>query len=121
LEEIQKKLTSLNKEAKKIEISIKEIEDKIFGKFSKEVGVDNLREFEENQLKVQQDAIKKRSEFKILISRFQSKLDYENTRDVQEPMNQISKSIKENEEKINKLGNQAELLSGEIKKRRNRI
>src|SRR4051812_39839952 len=49
---------------------IHQIEDKIFASFCKSVGVDNIREYEENQLKQAQERAARR----IQLSALQSKL-----------------------------------------------
>merc|ERR1719278_485478 len=59
------------------------VEDKIFGKFCKNIGVANIRQYEEKELKTQQDKEKKKLEYENQINRIINQLEYERKREDQ--------------------------------------
>merc|ERR1719414_1861530 len=59
------------------------VEDKIFGKFCKNIGVANIRQYEEKELKTQQDKEKKKLEYENQINRISNQLEYERKREDQ--------------------------------------
>merc|ERR1712043_21465 len=59
------------------------VEDKIFGKFCKNIGVANIRQYEEKELKTQQDKEKKKLEYENQINRITNQLEYERKREDQ--------------------------------------
>ena len=59
------------------------VEDRIFAKFCKSIGVANIREYEERELKTQQDRAKKKLEFDNHINRIATQLEYERKREDQ--------------------------------------
>merc|ERR1712203_1208253 len=59
------------------------VEDKIFGKFCKNIGVANIRQYEEKELKTQQDKEKKKFEYENQINRISNQLEYERKREDQ--------------------------------------
>jgi structural maintenance of chromosome 1 len=113
LTKIQKTLDELEVKMKSVTLKIRQIEESIFASFSKQVGVENIRDYEEGVLKQQQEAIKKRADFKLLLSRLVSKLDYENSRILKNP--HLQEGIEENVAKLADLEQQEEKLTKEIK------
>lgn len=59
------------------------VEDKVFKDFCKNLGIDNIRQYEEKQLSKQQEKAKKRLEFANHQSKLQSQLDFEKRRNTQ--------------------------------------
>jgi structural maintenance of chromosome 1 len=115
LEKFQKRIEELSVKASKYHASIKEIEERIFAKFSKKVGVDNIREYEENQLKLQREAIQKKADFKILMSRIQNKLEYERERDLKTPFEDLNKLLQNNEKEFKRLEKDNKSIVSSIK------
>lgn len=58
------------------------VEDDIFADFCQQVGIANIRQYEERELRSQQERAKKRLEFENHISRIKNQLDFENTKDL---------------------------------------
>ena len=56
------------------------VEDRIFKKFCDQIGVSNIRQYEERELKTQQDREKKKMEFENQINRISNQLEYERRR-----------------------------------------
>ena len=59
------------------------VEDRIFSKFCDSIGVANIRQYEERELKTQQDRAKKKMEFDNQINRIATQLEYERKREDQ--------------------------------------
>ncbi|XP_061107767.1 structural maintenance of chromosomes protein 1B [Conger conger] len=56
---------------------VKQIDDTVFSEFCAEIGVDNIREYEQEHLKHQQEVDKKRLEFETQRTRLGAQLEYE--------------------------------------------
>merc|ERR1711923_117286 len=77
---------SMRKREKMIE-STKEkmntVEDRVFSEFCKKIGVNNIRQYEERELKSQQEKAKKKLEYENQINRITTQLEYEKKREEQ--------------------------------------
>ncbi|CAH2064119.1 unnamed protein product [Thlaspi arvense] len=71
-----------NKEIRKLEKRINEIVDRIYKDFSQSVGVANIREYEENQLKDAQDVAEERLSLSDQLAKLKYQLEYDQTHDV---------------------------------------
>merc|ERR1719195_1845670 len=63
--------------------SMNTVEDRIFSKFCSQIGVSNIRQYEERELKSQQDREKKKMEFENQTNRISNQLEYERRREEQ--------------------------------------
>merc|ERR1719245_392536 len=70
-------------EIEKTKSSMNTVEDRIFSKFCSQTGVSNIRQYEERELKSQQDREKKKMEFENQINRITNQLEYERRREEQ--------------------------------------
>ncbi|KAJ8381995.1 hypothetical protein SKAU_G00027730 [Synaphobranchus kaupii] len=80
---------------------VKKIEDMVFSEFCAEIGVDNIREYEQEHLKQQQEVDKKRLEFETQRTRLGAQLEYEQAR-LEQEMKKIEsweKTVHKEEEK----------------------
>ncbi|XP_056242225.1 structural maintenance of chromosomes protein 1B [Seriola aureovittata] len=84
-------------EMKKIRDQIDQIEDVVFSDFCAEIGVDSIREYEQEHLKLLTELDKKQLEFESQFARLNAQLEYE-----QEQLKQQKKKIHKMEETINK-------------------
>ena len=83
---IQEIETSMKKRDKIIENTkekMNTVEDRIFSDFCKKIGVKNIRQYEERELKSQQEKAKKKLEFENQINRITTQLEYEQKREEQ--------------------------------------
>lgn len=78
------------------------VEDKIFAKFCKQIGVANIRQYEERELKSQQDRAKKKLEFENQINRITTQLEYERKREDQLRSNveKFERSVQDDEDML---------------------
>merc|ERR1712038_617595 len=59
------------------------VEDRVFKDFCRNIGVSNIRQYEERELKTQQERAKKKLEFENQINRITTQLEYEQKREDQ--------------------------------------
>lgn len=73
------------RDAKIAEIKVKmnNVEDQIFSKFCAEIGVRNIRQYEDRELRAQEERKQKRLEYEKQINRITSNLEFERSRDTQ--------------------------------------
>merc|ERR1719447_1448132 len=59
------------------------VEDRVFSDFCTKIGVKNIRQYEERELKSQQEKAKKKLDFENQINRITTQLEYEQKREEQ--------------------------------------
>ncbi|XP_076238897.1 structural maintenance of chromosomes protein 1A-like [Calliopsis andreniformis] len=94
LKTVNKNLTSIKKlmEEKEHEIQIAEkciqdIEDEVFKTFCRAIGVDNIRQYEQGNLRIHQEQMERKMELEHLYNRIKNQLDYEENRDTEKAYN----------------------------------
>ncbi|XP_037539213.1 structural maintenance of chromosomes protein 1B [Nematolebias whitei] len=107
----QESLEGKNAEMKKIKHQIDQMEDLVFSDFCAEIGVDNIREYEQEHLKQQAELDKKRLEFESQCAQLNAQLDFEENQ-----LEQDRKKLRKMEDTINmEEGTIAELKKEEQK------
>ncbi|WVZ91588.1 hypothetical protein U9M48_037738 [Paspalum notatum var. saurae] len=84
--ELETRLVEKEAEVKKLEKKINEIVDKVYKDFSISVGVKNIREYEERQLKDAQALQERKLSLSNQMSKLKYQLEYEQKRDMQAPI-----------------------------------
>ena len=79
------------------------VEDEIFTEFCSQIGVSNIRDYEEKQLLAQQEKTQKRLEFDKQKGRLASQLEYVKSHDHLHTLKKLEKGCKKIEEEIQKL------------------
>jgi len=74
-----------------------------FAAFSEKLGVQNYREYEEQHLKKARHARKQRRELETQISHLRAQLDYENSRDLQKPIDNVMASRQRDQNLLDQL------------------
>ncbi|CAN8279311.1 unnamed protein product [Cochlearia groenlandica] len=92
-----------NAEIRKLEKRINEIVDRIYKDFSQSVGVTNIREYEENQLKDAQYVAEERLNLSNQLSKLKYQLEYEQNRDVGSRIRKLESSISSLETDLEKI------------------
>lgn len=82
-----------SKDIMKLEKRINEIVDRLFKSFSQSVGVANIREYEENQLKAAQNMAEERLSLSNQLAKLKYQLEYERKRDVDSRIKKLESSI----------------------------
>ncbi|XP_018528106.1 structural maintenance of chromosomes protein 1B [Lates calcarifer] len=93
----QESVEAKDEEMRKIRDQINQMEDLVFSDFCAEIGVDSIREYEQEYLKQQTELDKKRLEFERQFARLNTQLEYE-----QDQVEQLKKKLHKMEEIINK-------------------
>ncbi|KAG2719149.1 hypothetical protein I3760_03G256200 [Carya illinoinensis] len=94
--ELQKLKSAVDKRSvqiKKLEKRINEIVDHIYRDFSESVGVANIREYEENQLKAAQNIAEERLSVSGQLAKLKYQLEYEQNRDMESRIKELEASI----------------------------
>ncbi|XP_010427175.1 PREDICTED: structural maintenance of chromosomes protein 1 [Camelina sativa] len=94
--ELAKAKTQVDKritEMKKLEKRINEIVDRIYKDFSQSVGVENIREYEETQLKNAKMEAEERMDLSNQLAKLKYQLEYEQNRDVGSRIRKLESSI----------------------------
>ncbi|KAG0474700.1 hypothetical protein HPP92_014386 [Vanilla planifolia] len=117
LERLQSRRKKTSEDIIKIEKRINEIVDRIYKEFSESVGVKNIREYEENQLKAAQEMYERKLSLCNQMSKLKYQLEYEQKRNMESPIGKLRASLEslENELKeIQKKEHDTKLAAGQI-------
>ncbi|XP_078112662.1 structural maintenance of chromosomes protein 1B isoform X1 [Sander vitreus] len=93
----QESVEAKDTEMRKIRVQINQMEDLVFSDFCAEIGVDNIRVYEQEHLKQQTELDKKRLEFETQCTRLNAQLEYK-----QDQLAQQKKKLHKMEEIIDK-------------------
>lgn len=100
---IQSSIDTRAREMAKLETKINKVEDEVFRDFCRTIGVSNIRQYEEKQLRSQQERAQKRLEFANQVSRLENQLAYERKRDTKVNVKKLAASITADESSITSL------------------
>merc|ERR1719414_1523123 len=109
LEEFDPKISEVERAMRERESLIEDtkekmnsVEDNIFGDFCKSIGVSNIRQYEERELKTQQDREKKKLEFENQINRISNQLEYERKREdqLQANVTKFERTVQDDEDAL---------------------
>ncbi|XP_078152053.1 structural maintenance of chromosomes protein 1-like [Carex rostrata] len=89
---LEKLISKKKEEARVLEKRITEIVDRIYRDFSESVGVNNIREYEENQLKAAHELQERKLSLQNHMSKLKYQLEYEERRDMESPIAKFSAS-----------------------------
>lgn len=93
LHKLGKAITERASKILSLEKRINEIVDRIYKKFSESVGVKNIREYEENQLKAAQEMAEERFNLRSQQSKLKYQLEYEQKRDMDSRITKLESSL----------------------------
>nr|XP_039266859.1 structural maintenance of chromosomes protein 1A-like isoform X1 [Styela clava] len=98
--EIEERMRTRESEIGTYRSSMNEVEDDVFRTFCVQIGVPNIRVYEERELSRQQEIMKKRLEFENQKSRLSNQLEYEGSLDTHQNVQKWNEMIKSDEENI---------------------
>ncbi|GBP76560.1 Structural maintenance of chromosomes protein 1A [Eumeta japonica] len=81
--EVERTMRQRDLKIQEIKENMNNVEDVVFRRFCRDIGVANIRQYEERELRAQQERAKKRMEFDAQIDRITSNLEFERSRDTQ--------------------------------------
>ncbi|XP_075951789.1 structural maintenance of chromosomes protein 1A [Anarhichas minor] len=105
INDIKRIIQSREKEITDLQDRMNLVEDEVFIEFCKEIGVRNIREFEEEKVKRQNEIAKKRLEFETQKTRLGIQVDYEKNqlKEDQEKVMMWEQTVKKDEAEIERL------------------
>merc|ERR1712096_501990 len=94
------------------------VEDRVFSDFCKKIGVKNIRQYEERELKSQQERAKKKLEFDNQINRVSTQLEYEQKREeqLQQNVQKFERTVQDVEDQLETSKKAESVTMGEIDK-----
>jgi structural maintenance of chromosome 1 len=103
LDNVQSSLQRRSSSVAKVQAKINKLEDEVFRDFCRSIGVANIRQYEEKQLKGQQERAQKRLEFANQVSRLQNQLAYEKQRNTSANVKKLAASVQSDDSSISAL------------------
>ncbi|XP_074113556.1 structural maintenance of chromosomes protein 1A-like [Cotesia typhae] len=97
---IEKTMTARDQEIQNIKEKMNNVEDDVFTSFCEQIGVSNIRQYEERELRSQQERAKKRMEFDNQCNRIQNQLDFEKQRDTESNVLRWERAVQDAEDKL---------------------
>lgn len=96
---IEQRMAERNKEIENIKENMNNVEDVVFQSFCATIGVANIRQYEERELRTQSERLKKRHEFEVQKNRITSQLEFEQTRDTKTNVLRWERAVQDEEVK----------------------
>ncbi|XP_076357354.1 structural maintenance of chromosomes protein 1A-like isoform X3 [Tachypleus tridentatus] len=110
MEKFDPKIQSVEWRMKEREVQIAEVkeamntvEDRVFADFCHTIGVENIRQYEERELRATQERDKRRLEYENQKNRIINRLEYERSKDTNENVNKWTKTVTDDEKELEKL------------------
>ncbi|XP_075978364.1 structural maintenance of chromosomes 1 [Anticarsia gemmatalis] len=107
VEEIERTIHARDLKIQEIKENMNNVEDVVFRAFCRDIGVANIRQYEERELRAQQERAKRRMEFDAHIDRITSNLEFERSRDTQKNVTRWERAVQDAEDELEG-GRQAE-------------
>lgn len=102
-DELRKSMEKRSTAITNTEKRMNRVEDQVFREFCDQIGVENIRQYEERQLRSQQERAQRRLEFSNQESRLMNQLDYERGRDTKGQLKKLKDSRAADKEEFEKL------------------
>ncbi|KAF5272683.1 hypothetical protein FQA39_LY07710 [Lamprigera yunnana] len=98
--EIEKTMQIREQQIEEIKLKMNSVEDDVFSQFCHEIGVRNIRQYEDRELRAQEERKQKRLEFQKQINRISSNLEFERSRDTQSNVSRWERTVNDEEERL---------------------
>ncbi|XP_065161475.1 structural maintenance of chromosomes protein 1A [Atheta coriaria] len=100
IEDIERSMQVREQQIEEIKLQMNSVEDVVFSDFCQEIGVKNIRQYEDRELRTQEERKQKRLEFQKQINRITSNLEFERSRDTQTNVSRWERTVNDEEEKL---------------------
>ncbi|XP_045536384.1 structural maintenance of chromosomes protein 1A [Papilio machaon] len=107
IEEIERTIRARDARIQEVKENMNNVEDVVFRGFCRDIGVANIRQYEERELRAQQERAKRRMEFEAQMDRIASNLEFERSRDTQKNVTRWERTVQDAEDEL-EAGRQAE-------------
>lgn len=98
--EIERTLRNRDQQIQEIKENMNNVEDIVFASFCTQIGVANIRQYEERELRTQQERMKKRMEFENQKNRILNQLEFEKTRDTSNNVLRWERAVQDDEDSL---------------------
>ncbi|XP_033230168.1 structural maintenance of chromosomes protein 1A-like [Belonocnema kinseyi] len=95
---IEKTMAARDMKIEDIKEKKNNVEDDVFASFCESIGISNIRQYEERELRSQQERAKKRMEFENQCNRIYSQLDFEKQRDTESNVLRWERAVQDAED-----------------------
>jgi structural maintenance of chromosome 1 len=116
IEEIEKTMQTREQQIEEIKLQMNSVEDVVFSQFCQEIGIRNIRQYEDRELRAQEERKQKRLEFQKQINRITSNLEFEKSRDTQNNVSRWERTVNDEEERLETCKKQEQKQREEIDK-----
>lgn len=103
IKQLEESMRKREEQIKSLKNAQNTIEDNIFANFCASIGVENIRQYEERELRASQERDRRKLEFENQKNRIMSRLDYERVKDTSENVKKWKNIIKEDEKSLAQL------------------
>ncbi|XP_026804865.1 structural maintenance of chromosomes protein 1A [Rhopalosiphum maidis] len=100
IEEIERTMRTRDIEIQSMRGRMNSVEDDVFADFCRQIGMTNIRQYEERELRSQQERAKIRLEFENQKNRIMSQLDFERTKDTQNNVTRWERAVHDDEDEL---------------------
>ncbi|KAJ8915816.1 hypothetical protein NQ315_004628 [Exocentrus adspersus] len=100
IEAIERSMQTREQQIEEIKLQMNSVEDVVFSDFCREIGVRNIRQYEDRELRAQEERKQKRLEYEKQINRISSNLEFERSRDTQNNVSRWERTVNDEEEKL---------------------
>ncbi|XP_046433115.1 structural maintenance of chromosomes protein 1A [Neodiprion pinetum] len=100
ISDIEKTMATRDQEIQAIKEKMNSVEDDVFANFCEQIGVANIRQYEERELRSQQERAKKRMEFDNQTNRILNQLDFEKQKDTESNVLRWERMVQDAEDKL---------------------
>lgn len=100
IDEIEHSMEVRDRKLDQLKEKLNSVEDDVFADFCTSIGVANIRQYEERELRTQQERAKRRMEFEDQKNRIQNQLDFEKTRDTKDNVLRWERAVQDDEDAL---------------------
>lgn len=118
---LQTALDKKEAELEKLESEVGKVENKVFAQFSKKIGVQNIREYEDTRQEQQQELLNRKVHLGNQESRLTAMLDFEKGRDMAKPLEQLAAKIQEDKERLKSYQQEETEAAAEFKEAKKKL
>ncbi|XP_075230606.1 structural maintenance of chromosomes protein 1A-like [Lycorma delicatula] len=99
-EAIEKSMRARDQQIQEMKGKMNRVEDDVFEDFCRQIGMDNIRQYEERELRSQQERAKKRLEFENQRNRIMNQLEFEKMKDTKNNVLRWERAVCDDEDEL---------------------
>ncbi|XP_026271914.1 structural maintenance of chromosomes protein 1A [Frankliniella occidentalis] len=100
IDEIEHSMEVRDRKLDQLKEKLNSVEDDVFADFCASIGVANIRQYEERELRTQQERAKRRMEYEDQKNRILNQLDFEKTRDTKDNVLRWERAVQDDEDAL---------------------